>query len=152
ENIAYGKLNASEAEIVEAAKAAQAHEFIQGQPQGYNTPVGERGIRLSVGQRQRIGIARAFLKNSPILLLDEPTSALDPQTESEIMESIERLMQGRTTLIITHRILTIHNVDTIHVLEHGKIVQSGNGPELLARDGLYKSLYEAQGKRGGSQT
>ena len=110
-------------------------------PNGYDSPVGERGGHLSVGQRQRIGIARAFLKNAPILLLDEPTSALDPTTEAAIMETIKELMHGRTTLIVTHRLATIHNVDQIVVLEHGRIVESGRGAELVARGGPYAKLY-----------
>jgi len=144
ENIAYGKLGASEEEIVSAAKSSQAHDFILSQPKGYDTPVGERGVRLSVGQRQRIGIARAFLKNSPILLLDEPTSALDPETEKEIMSAIDKLMEGRTTLIITHRISTIHRSDLIFVLAEGQLTEYGTGEELLKRDGLYKKLFDSQ--------
>jgi ABC-type multidrug transport system fused ATPase/permease subunit len=110
-------------------------------PKGYDSPVGERGGHLSVGQRQRIGIARAFLKDAPILLLDEPTSALDPTTEAAIMETIKELMRGRTTLIVTHRLATIHNVDQIVVLEHGRIVEQGRGPELVAKGGVYAKLY-----------
>ncbi|MEZ5405505.1 MAG: ATP-binding cassette domain-containing protein [Verrucomicrobiia bacterium] len=142
ENIAYGKLRATQEQIIEAAQAAQAHDFIMSLPQGYDTPVGERGVRLSGGQRQRIGIARAFLKDVPILLLDEPTSALDTKTESEIMEALTRLMQGRTTLIVTHRLATIHQVDHIYVLDKGQIVENGNGPELLAKNGVYSSLWQ----------
>jgi ABC-type multidrug transport system fused ATPase/permease subunit len=145
ENIAYGRPDATEVEIIEAARRAQADEFIQQMPQGYDSAVGERGGHLSVGQRQRIGIARAFLKNAPILLLDEPTSALDPSTESAIMETIKELMHGRTTLIATHRLGTIHNLDNIIVLEHGRIVEQGRGPELTARGGVYAKLY-ASGK------
>ncbi|MEY2598567.1 MAG: ABC-type multidrug transport system, ATPase and permease component [Verrucomicrobiota bacterium] len=141
ENIAYGRPDATDAEIIEAAKRAQAHDFITALPQGYDSEVGERGGHLSVGQRQRIGIARAFLKNAPILLLDEPTSALDPTTESAIMNTIEELMQGRTTLIITHRIATIHNVDKIVVLGPGGVVEEGRGPELVAKGGFYANLY-----------
>ncbi|HEY5991721.1 MAG TPA: ABC transporter ATP-binding protein, partial [Candidatus Udaeobacter sp.] len=122
ENIAYGRPDATEEEIIEAARRAQADEFIRGMPQGYDSLVGERGGHLSVGQRQRIGIARAFLKNAPILLLDEPTSALDPATESAIMETIKELMRGRTTLIATHRLATIHSLDQIIVLDNGRIV------------------------------
>src|SRR6267154_20428 len=133
ENIAYGRPEASDEDIVEAARRAQADEFIREMPQGYDSLVGERGGHLSVGQRQRIGIARAFLKNAPILLLDEPTSALDPTTESAIMETIKDLMRGRTTIIITHRIATIHNVDQIVVLDGGCVVEQGRGPELVAR-------------------
>jgi ABC-type multidrug transport system fused ATPase/permease subunit len=141
ENIAYGRPDASEEEIIEAARRAQADEFIQQMPQGYSSLVGERGGHLSVGQRQRIGIARAFLKNAPILLLDEPTSALDPSTEAAIMETIKDLMRGRTTLIATHRLATIHNVDQIIVLDHGRIIEQGPGPELLTRGGVYAKLY-----------
>jgi len=145
ENIAYGRPDATEEEIIEAARRAQADEFIQQMPQGYNSLVGERGGHLSVGQRQRIGIARAFLKNAPILLLDEPTSALDPATEAAIMETIKELMRGRTTLIATHRLATIHNLDEIIVLHHGQIIEQGRGPELLTRSGVYAKLY-ASGK------
>ncbi|MGC1321827.1 MAG: ABC transporter ATP-binding protein [Candidatus Udaeobacter sp.] len=141
ENIAYGRPDATEEEIIEAARRAQADEFIRQMPQGYNNLVGERGGHLSVGQRQRIGIARAFLKNAPILLLDEPTSALDPTTEAAIMETIKELMRGRTTLIATHRLATIHNLDQIIVLEHGRIIEQGRGPELLTRGGVYAKLY-----------
>src|SRR5881296_2862619 len=135
ENIAYGRPDASEEEIIGAARRAQADDFIRQLPEGYSSPVGERGGHLSVGQRQRIGIARAFLKNAPILLLDEPTSALDPATEAAIMETIKELMRGRTTLIATHRLATIHNLDQIVVLEHGRIVEQGYGYELVARGG-----------------
>jgi ATP-binding cassette subfamily B protein/subfamily B ATP-binding cassette protein MsbA len=141
ENIAYGRSDATEEEIVDAARRAQADEFIRQLPDGYESPVGERGGHLSVGQRQRIGIARAFLKNSPILLLDEPTSALDPTTEAAIMETIKELMRGRTTLIATHRLATIHRVDQIVVLEHGRIAEQGRGQELVARGGVYAKLY-----------
>ena len=143
ENIAYGRPDATEEEIVAAAQRAQADEFIRQLPNGYQSLVGERGGHLSVGQRQRIGIARAFLKNAPILLLDEPTSALDPTTEAAIMETIKKLMQGRTTLIVTHRLATIHNVDRIVVLERGRIVEQGRGPELVQRRGVYAKLYSS---------
>lgn len=143
ENIAYGRPDATDAEIREAARRAQADEFIGRLPAGYDSPVGERGGHLSVGQRQRIGIARAFLKNAPILLLDEPTSALDPTTEAAIMETIKDLMHGRTTLIVTHRLATIHGVDRIVVLEHGRIVEQGSGADLLTRRGVYATLYAA---------
>jgi ATP-binding cassette subfamily B protein/subfamily B ATP-binding cassette protein MsbA len=143
ENIAYGRPDATEEEIIEAARRAQADEFIREMPQGYSSLVGERGGHLSVGQRQRIGIARAFLKNAPILLLDEPTSALDPATESAIMETIKELMRGRTTLIATHRLATIHNLDQIIVLDHGRIIEQGRGPELIARGGVYAKLYSS---------
>jgi len=145
ENIAYGRPDATEEEIIEAARRAQADEFIRQMPDGYGSAVGERGGHLSVGQRQRIGIARAFLKNAPILLLDEPTSALDPATEAAIMETIQELMRGRTTLIATHRLATIHGLDQIIVLEHGRVVEKGRGPELIERGGIYAKLY-ASGK------
>jgi len=141
ENIAYGQPDATEEEIADAARRAQADEFIRQMPNGYQSAVGERGGHLSVGQRQRLGIARAFLKNAPVLLLDEPTSALDPTTESAIMETIKELMRGRTTLIATHRLATVHNVDQIIVLEHGHIVEQGRGSELVARGGVYAKLY-----------
>ncbi|MGZ5022163.1 MAG: ABC transporter ATP-binding protein [Chthoniobacterales bacterium] len=143
ENIAYGRPGATGAEIHEAARRAQADEFIQRLPRGYESEVGERGGHLSVGQRQRIGIARAFLKNAPILLLDEPTSALDPTTEAAIMETIKDLMRARTTLIVTHRLATIHNVDRIIVLERGALVEQGTGEELISRAGHYATLYAA---------
>jgi len=141
ENIAYGRSGATEQEIIDAARRAQADQFIQQMPDGYASQVGERGGHLSVGQRQRIGIARAFLKNAPILLLDEPTSALDPTTESAIMATIKELMKGRTTLIVTHRLGTIHNVDQIIVLENGQVMERGRGPELVKRGGVYAKLY-----------
>jgi ATP-binding cassette subfamily B protein len=143
ENIAYGRPEATEEEIVEAARRAQADEFIRQLPNGYASTVGERGGHLSVGQRQRIGIARAFLKNAPILLLDEPTSALDPTTEAAIMDTIKELMRGRTTLIATHRLAAIHDVDQIVVLEHGRVVETGRGEELIARGGVYAQLYRS---------
>ena len=145
ENIAYGRPDASDDEIIDAAKRAQADEFIRQLPNGYANTVGERGGQLSVGQRQRIGIARAFLKNAPVLLLDEPTSALDPTTEAAIMETIKDLMRGRTTLIATHRLATIHDVDRIVVLERGRVVEQGPGAELLVRGGVYAKLF-ASGK------
>ena len=143
ENIAYGRPDATDGEIREAARRAQADSFIKNLPNGYDSPVGERGGHLSVGQRQRIGIARAFLKDAPILLLDEPTSALDPTTEAAIMDTIKELMHGRTTLIVTHRLATIHQVDQIVVLEHGRVVEQGRGPDLVARGGAYAKLYAA---------
>ncbi len=143
ENIAYGRPDATDAQIIEAARRAQAYDFIMAMPQGFESPVGERGGHLSVGQRQRIGIARAFLKDAPILLLDEPTSALDPGTEHAIMETIGELMRGRTTLVITHRLATIHSLGRIIVLQNGTVAESGTGPELLARGGVYAELYRA---------
>ncbi len=149
ENIAYGRPDATEEEIIEAARRAQAYDFIMAMTKGFDSHVGERGGHLSVGQRQRIGIARAFLKNSPILLLDEPTSALDPATEAAIMETLEELMRGRTTLIITHRLATVHHLNQIVVLERGRIVEVGRGPELVTRNGTYARLYRA-GNFGGN--
>ena len=143
ENIAYGRPGATDEQIIEAARRAQAYDFIMKMPEGFASPVGERGSHLSVGQRQRIGIARAFLKDAPILLLDEPTSALDPGTEHAIMETIAELMRGRTTLIITHRLATVHSLGRIVVLEHGTIAEQGTGDELLAKGGAYAKLYQA---------
>ena len=143
ENIAYGRPGATEEEIIDAGKRAQADDFIRQMPDGYSSQVGERGGHLSVGQRQRIGIARAFLKNAPILLLDEPTSALDPTTESAIMDTIKDLMRGRTTLIATHRLATIHDVDLIVVMENGRVVEQGRGEELVSRGGVYSKLYSS---------
>ena len=146
ENIAYGRPEATMTQVEEAAMAAQAHQFISEMPQGYDTEVGERGVRLSGGQRQRIGIARAFLRNSPILLLDEPTSALDLKTESELMGALKNLMQRPTTLIVTHRLSTIHDVDKIYVLQNGRVVEGGTGPELLVKGGLYAELWNANSR------
>lgn len=143
ENIAYGRPSATEEEILDAARQAQAFDFIQALPEGFETEVGERGGHLSVGQRQRIGIARAFLKNAPILLLDEPTSALDPTTESAIMLTIEKLMEGRTTLIVTHRLATIHSIGKIAVLKNSTITEFATGPELLKLNGDYADLYRS---------
>ncbi len=148
DNIGYGRLGAGEREIQAAAEAARAHDFVKDMPHGYDTEVGERGVRLSVGQRQRIGIARAFLRNAPILLLDEPTSALDPQTEADIMVTLRDLMRGRTTVMVTHRIATVHACDRIFVLEQGRVVEEGRGSELLERGGAYARLYQAQMQQG----
>ncbi|CAN5560532.1 ABC transporter transmembrane domain-containing protein [soil metagenome] len=143
ENIAYGRSGATDEQIRSAAHRAQADEFILRMPHGYDSQVGERGAHLSVGQRQRIGIARAFLKDAPILLLDEPTSALDPTTEAAIMETVKELMRSRTTLVVTHRLATVHGVDKIVVMERGRVVEQGTGPELLARRGVYAALYSS---------
>jgi ATP-binding cassette subfamily B protein len=143
ENIAYSRPDASDAEIEEAARRAQAHEFITDLPHGYLSEIGERGCRLSVGQKQRIGVARAFLKNAPILLLDEPTSSLDPITEASLVAALDELMKGRTTLIVTHQIRTVHHTAHIVVLDHGRIVEQGRGSELLKAGGLYAHLYQA---------
>jgi len=141
ENIMYGKLDATEAEVVEASKSAHAHEFIMEQPNGYDTLVGEKGVKLSGGERQRIAIARALLKDSKILVLDEATSALDNQSEMLIQEALERLMRGRTTFIIAHRLSTVHNADKIIVLDKGTVVESGSHNELMANESLYHHLY-----------
>ena len=150
ENIAYGRPDATDEEIIEVARRAQAFDFIMAMPNGFDSQIGERGGHLSVGQRQRIGIARAFLKNTPILLLDEPTSALDPVTEAAIMATLFDLMRSRTTLMVTHRLSTVHQFDKIVVLDKGRIVDIGRGPELLSRNGAYTKLYQA-GKFGGDQ-
>jgi len=144
ENIAYGQFESTEAEIIAAAKVAEAHEFIMQMPQGYQTIVGERGLKLSGGQKQRIAIARAVLKNPPILILDEATSAVDNETEAAIQRSIERITQNRTTIAIAHRLSTIRNADCIYVMERGKIVESGHHEELLARQGIYANLWKVQ--------
>lgn len=152
ENIAYGKPGATDEEVIEAARKAQAYDFIMQMPKGFDSLVGERGGHLSVGQRQRIGIARAFLKDAPILLLDEPTSALDPTTEAAIMRTIEALMQGRTTLIVTHRLATVHQMGRIAVLHHGRVVEFGSGPELLKKNGVYADLYRSGQYEGGDSS
>ncbi len=144
ENIRYGQIDASDEEVVKAAMRAHAHEFISTLALGYESLVGERGIKLSGGQRQRIAIARAFLKNAPILILDEATSQLDSITESYIQDSLWQLMEGKTTLIIAHRLSTLLRMDRILVFEQGKIVQDGSHSELLKTPGLYKSLWDAQ--------
>ena len=143
-NIAYGRVGASDDEIVAAAKAANAHDFIMEQPNGYETQSGEWGAKLSGGQRQRIALARAILKDAPILLLDEPTSALDTQSEAIIQEVLERLMRGKTVIIVAHRLSTLRNVDKILVLDQGQIREIGTHLELMGTDSLYKRLYLKQ--------
>lgn len=144
ENIRYGRIDASHNDIVMAAKAAKAHQFIMEQPEGYDTMVGERGAKLSGGQKQRLAIARALLKDAPILLLDEATSALDSESEQLVQESLNRLMEGRTTITIAHRLSTIKQSDIIYVIDKGKIVEHGEHDELLLLRGLYSRLYDIQ--------
>lgn len=144
ENIRYGKIGASDEEVILAAKRAHAHEFIMNTEHGYDSLVGERGIKLSGGQRQRIAIARAILKDAPILILDEATSSLDSVTESAIQESLNKLMQNKTTVVIAHRLSTLIKMDRILVFDKGKIIQDGTHTKLLAEDSLYKTLWNAQ--------
>jgi ABC-type multidrug transport system fused ATPase/permease subunit len=144
ENLLYGRLSATQAEVEAAAKAARAHEFIAALPEGYDTWIGERGVKLSVGQRQRISIARVLLKDPPIVMFDEATSNIDTETEVKIREALDELTKGRTTLVIAHRLSTIHNVDRIIVISQGRVVEEGTHEVLLAQGGTYAGLYEAQ--------
>jgi ABC-type multidrug transport system fused ATPase/permease subunit len=148
-NIAFGKVGATEAQIMAAAKAACAHEFIMGFPQGYNTPVGEHGTQLSGGQRQRIAVARALVKNAPVILLDEATAALDSESEQQVQEAIEHLCQNRTTIVIAHRLHTIMHADAILVVEGGEIVERGRHEDLLRRGGRYASFFRIQHRDAG---
>jgi len=143
-NIAYGLKDITPEAVREAARAANADDFISKLPAGYDTIIGDRGLKLSGGQRQRLSIARAILRNPPILLLDEATSALDTESELLVQEAIDRLVKHRTTIVIAHRLSTIQNVDRIYLLEAGKVVQVGHHEELLASGGRYKELYEMQ--------
>jgi ABC-type transport system involved in Fe-S cluster assembly fused permease/ATPase subunit len=143
-NIRYGRPESSDAEVREAARLAQIHDFIMTLPQGYDSLVGERGLKLSGGEKQRVAIARTILKSPPILMLDEATSALDSHTEKEIQDALERVARERTSLVIAHRLSTVVHADNIIVLDHGEIVEHGTHPELLARGGLYASLWARQ--------
>jgi ABC-type multidrug transport system fused ATPase/permease subunit len=145
ENILYGQLHSTDDELVAASKAANCHEFIARLPQGYDSRVGERGVKLSVGEKQRVSIARALLKNSPILILDEATASVDTATEKLIQEALERLMANRTSFVIAHRLSTIRKADQILVLRHGQIIERGTHEELLAMNGLYAKLAHIQG-------
>jgi len=144
ENIAYGTFDATDEQIVAAAKIAEAHDFIMDLPQGYDTIVGERGQKLSGGQRQRISIARAVLKDPPVLILDEATSSVDNETEAAIQRSMERITVGRTTIVIAHRLSTVRNADRIFVLENGILREQGRHEDLLRDNGIYATLWRVQ--------
>ena len=144
DNILYGKPDATEEEIVLAAKRANIHDFIMTLENGYDTTIGERGVKLSGGQKQRLSIARVFLKNPPILILDEATSALDNTTEILIQQSLDELCKGRTTIVVAHRLSTIKNASEIAVVENGEIIERGTHDELLSLNGKYKTLYSQQ--------
>ena len=151
ENIAYGVESATREEIEAAARAAHADEFIRRMPKGYETPVGERGVRLSGGQKQRLSIARAILRDTPVLILDEATSAVDTETESEIQKAIDHLAGSRTMIVIAHRLSTVRRADQILVLKDGCIVEQGRHEELLAQNGLYKELCDKQAMAAGEE-
>lgn len=144
ENILMGKPDATDEEIIAAAKAANAHDFIMSLPNGYDTKVGERGVKLSGGQKQRVAIARVFLKNPPILILDEATSALDLESEALIQESLDILAHERTTIIIAHRLSTITHADRIFVIDHGQLIESGTHEQLMSKQGTYYNLFQVQ--------
>jgi subfamily B ATP-binding cassette protein MsbA len=143
-NIELGRPGATRSEIMEAARHAHAHEFIMNKPDGFETVIGERGVLLSGGQRQRLAIARAVLKDAPILVLDEATSSLDTESERAVQAALEELMQGRTTLCIAHRLSTIQKADLIVVLDSGRIVETGTHAALMEQSGIYRRLYEMQ--------
>jgi ATP-binding cassette subfamily B (MDR/TAP) protein 1 len=152
ENILYGKEGASEAEVIEAAKLANAHSFISSLPEGYSTKVGERGVQLSGGQKQRVAIARAVLKNPEILLLDEATSALDVESERIVQQALDRLMRNRTTVVVAHRLSTIKNADQISIIQEGKIIEQGTHSSLVEnKDGAYFKLVRLQQQGGVEQ-
>jgi subfamily B ATP-binding cassette protein MsbA len=143
-NIAYGRRGVSMEKVVEAARVANAEEFVEALPEGYQTRIGERGVRLSGGQKQRLAIARAILKNPPILILDEATSALDVESERLVQEALDRLMENRTTFVIAHRLSTIIKADTILVLDEGRLIEQGTHSQLMAAGGVYCRLYQSQ--------
>ena len=144
----YGRLDATEEEVIEAAKRANIHDYIMSLEQGYDTQIGERGVRLSGGQKQRLSIARVFLKNPPILILDEATSALDNTTEILIQQALDELCRGRTTLVVAHRLSTIKNADEIAVIAEGRIIEQGSHDALIAQNGMYAKLYKQQFREG----
>jgi len=144
ENVSYGRPDATREQVIVAATAANADAFITSLPGGYDSIVGERGATLSGGEKQRLSIARAFVKDAPVLIMDEPTSALDARTEGMLLDALERLMKGRTTFIIAHRLSTIRNADNIVVLDHGRVVEQGTHRELIALGGMYSGLYKQQ--------
>jgi ATP-binding cassette subfamily B protein len=146
QNIAYGKPEATRDEIIRAAKLANADEFIVKMPEGYDTMVGERGVTLSGGQRQRLTIARAIIRNAPILILDEPSSGLDPASEKLVFDALANLMEGRTSIVIAHRLATVRRADVIFVIDKGTVVEKGTHAELIEQGGLYSQLYELQFK------
>jgi subfamily B ATP-binding cassette protein MsbA len=144
QNIAYGKPEATRAEIIRAAKLANADEFIEKMPEGYDTMIGERGVTLSGGQRQRLTIARAIIRDSPILILDEPSAGLDAASEQLVFDALANLMEGRTSIVIAHRLATVRRADVIFVIDAGRVVEQGTHEELLQSGGLYAKLYELQ--------
>ena len=144
ENIRYGKPNATDEEVIRAAMAANAHEFIMGLPEGYDTDIGQRGVKLSGGQKQRLPIARVFLKNPPVLIFDEATSALDNESEKIVQKSLEQLAKDRTTFVIAHRLSTIRNAERILVLTEDGIAEEGTHESLMKQGGIYAGLYEMQ--------
>jgi ABC-type multidrug transport system fused ATPase/permease subunit len=150
-NILYGKIDASEDEVYKAAERSQCADFIRGFPNGYGTLVGERGVRLSVGQRQRVSIARAMLKDAPVLLLDEATSSLDTESEYKVQKALNELISGRTVLVIAHRLSTIKHAHRILVLKDGKIIEEGTHRKLYGFSGVYRNLYDNQFKEYGEQ-